>query len=108
MVRAPALQCRATITFHYRDGQKVFDKAMEGRWSGSPEPNPLPIVDPSGRQSQIIVDFSRLILESRIEIYPGQDRTLDVAVRFDSDEECYGWNNEVYLLVKNLSNVSAS
>src|SRR5437868_2221175 len=38
MTRAPALQCRATITFHHLDGQDVFGRSMEGRWSESVQP----------------------------------------------------------------------
>lgn len=95
MVRAPALQCGATITFHHRDGQNVFGRAMDGRWAGSQEPVPLPVLGPEGQQFQIL-DFTRLTLESRIDIYPGQSQPLDVAARPANDEECYGWNNETY------------
>jgi hypothetical protein len=71
MDRASALQCRATITFHHLDGQKVFEKAMEGRWAGSLEPVALPVVGPGGEQFQI-VDFARLILVSQMDIYPAK------------------------------------
>jgi hypothetical protein len=43
MVRGPALQCRAEITFHHQDGHNVFGRAMDGRWASSPEPVPSPI-----------------------------------------------------------------
>jgi hypothetical protein len=95
MVRAPALQCRATITFHHLDGRNYFGRAMGGRWAGSPEPVALPVVGPEGQQFQIL-DFTRLSLESRIDIYPGQTEILDIANRPDNDDECYGWNNETY------------
>ena len=71
MMRAPALQCRATISFHHLDGQQVFTEVMEGRWAGSVEPLPLPVIGPEGQQSQII-DVMRLTLESRIDIYPAK------------------------------------
>jgi hypothetical protein len=95
MVRAPVLQCRATSTFHHRDGQNVFSRAMDGRWARFQEPVPLPVLGPQGQQFQIL-DFARLTLESRIDIYPGQTRLLDFVNRADNDEECYGWNNETY------------
>lgn len=96
MVRAPALQCRATITFHHLiDGRNFFGRAMEGRWAGSPEPLPLPVIGPQGQQFQVL-DFTRLTLKSRIDIYPGQTQVLDIANRPDNDDECYGWNNETY------------
>jgi hypothetical protein len=95
MERAPALQCRATISFHHLDGQKVFERAMEGRWAGSLEPVTLPVVGPEGQQFEVL-DFARLTLESRMDIYPGQTQLLDIANRPDDDEVCYGWNNEAY------------
>ena len=53
MLRAPALQCRATITFHHLDGRNVFGRAMSGRWASSPQPLPIPIVGPHGERSQM-------------------------------------------------------
>jgi hypothetical protein len=95
MIRAPALQCRATITFHHLDGQNVFGRVIGGRWASSPEPVPLPVVGPQGQQFQII-DFTRLVLESWIDIHPGRSELLNIAARVDNDDECYGWNNESY------------
>ena len=96
MLRGPALQCKAAISFrHHDNGQNVFGEVMNGRWSNSQEPVPLPVVGPAGQQFQIL-DFARLTLESRIDIYPGQEQTLDIAARFDNDAQCYGWNNEGY------------
>jgi len=31
-----------------------------------------------------------------MDVHPGEEETLQVAVRFDDDSECYGWNNESY------------
>jgi hypothetical protein len=97
MLRAPALQCRGTITFHHLDGQNVFGRSMAVRWSGSPQPIPIQAVTSDGTRIQIF-DPMRLTLESRIDVYPGEgeSETLDVAARLDDDEDCYGWNNETY------------
>jgi hypothetical protein len=95
MVRAPALQCRAAISFHHLDGQNVFGRVMNGRWAGSPQPVPLPVIGPGGQQFQLI-DYERLTLASRIDVYPGEKEILDIAIRADTDAECYGWNNEAY------------
>lgn len=43
-----------------------------------------------------IVDYSKLNPESRIDVYPGEEEIVDVAVRHDGDEDCYGVNNEQY------------
>jgi len=95
MVRAPALQCRAAITFHHLDGRNVSGRVMDGRWAGSPEPVAIPVVGPQGEQFHIL-DFTRLTLESRIDIHPGQKQLLDIAFRADDDPDCYGWNNASY------------
>jgi hypothetical protein len=31
-----------------------------------------------------------------MDVYPGEEETLDVAVRFDDEADCYGWNNDAY------------
>ena len=42
----------------------------------------------------MISDPSRLT--TRIDIPPGESLHINVAARFDEEEECYGWNNESY------------
>lgn len=97
MVRAPALQCRGSITFHHLDGQNVFGRAMDVRWAGSPEPVPISASMKDGGQIQIW-DPLRITHDSRIDVYPGEGEgeLLDVAGRFENEQECYGWNNETY------------
>jgi hypothetical protein len=92
--RAAALQCRGSITFHHLDGQNVFGRAMDTRWSGSPEPVPIQIVGEGVRLQ--IWDPVRITTASRMDVYPGESQLLDVASRFDGDAPCYGWNNEAY------------
>src|SRR4051812_10116275 len=46
MVRAPASNCKAVITFHHMDGGNVFGREMIGRWSNTPEP-PKQVLDPA-------------------------------------------------------------
>jgi hypothetical protein len=96
MLRSPALQCRATITFHHLDGQNVFGRSMAGRWAGSPQPIPLEAIIDGNRRLQIF-DPARLTLDSKIDTYPGEQELLDVAARHDAEPECDGWNNEAYL-----------
>jgi hypothetical protein len=94
MTRSPALQCRAAITFHhFNDEQNIFGRAMEGRWSSTPEPVAIP-VGPANPQGQQLA----LIPETRgwVNVYPGESELLDIAIRADNDAECYGWNNEAY------------
>jgi hypothetical protein len=98
MQRSAALQCRGTITFHNKDGQDVFGKAMAVRWASSPQPINLggQIVDLQ-QPAQLVYRIVNVAgMESRMDVYPGEQETLDVVVRFKGDQECYGWNNESY------------
>lgn len=94
MSRNPAMQCGGNITFHHLDGQNIFGRAMTIRWPASAQPIPLSF-DFDGKKATI-VDPDRITLEQRMDIFPGEAELIDVACRFDSDEECYGWNNESY------------
>jgi hypothetical protein len=97
MQRAAATQCRGEISFHYlNDGQDVFGKSMAVRCVSSPEPIASRIVNANNEIQYFIQDFSRPNADSRIDVYPGEEELLDVAVRFDGEEDCYGWNNESY------------
>ncbi len=96
--RSAALQCGGEITFHnLNDGQAVFDRAMPVRWVRSPEPIANRILDLAGKVQFFIQDFTRGFAESRIDVYPGEEELLDVAIRFDDESNCYGWNNDSYL-----------
>jgi hypothetical protein len=70
---------------------------MAVRWANSPEPIASQIVDLDNKVQFHILDFTRTSTESRIDVYPGEEELLDVAVRFDGEADCYGWNNESYI-----------
>jgi hypothetical protein len=97
MQRAAATQCRGEITFHHLDGQDYSGKSMAVRWVSSSEPIASRIVNAAGQFQYYIQDFSRTSGESRVDVYPGESELLDVAVRFDGEPDCYGWNNESYV-----------
>lgn len=94
MLRSPALQCSGYISFHHLDGQNVFGRSMLIRWPETPEPIPL-LFKFDGKQA-LILDPSRIYLEQRKDVFPGGAEFIDVACRFDEDNDCYGWNNESY------------
>jgi hypothetical protein len=97
MMRSSALRCRGRVAFrHLDDGQEIFGSAMEARWGNTPEPVPIQIISPDGKQQWSIWDPQRLAIESRIDIPAGESAPLDVAVRFEGEDICYGWNNESY------------
>ncbi len=97
MQRSAALQCRGEITFHHlNDGQNIFDRSMPVRWVKGPEPVAPTIIDMTTQQPEaFILDLSRNY-DVRMDVYPGEEEMLDVAVRFDNETDCYGWNNEGY------------
>ncbi len=97
MARNAALQCRGTVSFHHMDGQNVFGRAMPVKWVRTVEALPMEIRGPDG-ESVIgyLFDPLRITSESRTDIAPGEATEFTVAVRFDDDEDCYGWNLESY------------
>lgn len=94
MSRNPALQCRGTITFHNPDGERFFAAEMPLRFARSPQPTPMQIV--LGEVHGVLIDPMRLSADSRVDVYPGESTPLDIAVKFDSEDECYGWSNLNY------------
>lgn len=95
MSRSPALQCRGTVTFHNIDGESFFASEMPLRFSRSPQPLPIQIF--LGGAHGILVDPLRLTADSRVDVYPGETTPLGIAVKFDEEDECYGWSNLSYV-----------
>lgn len=96
MSRNAASQAHGTITFHHLDdGQNVFGRAMNIRWSGSPEPVAMRFAVDD--KEILVADPARFTLTPRMDVYPGETERLDIAARFDNEPECYGWSNENYL-----------
>lgn len=94
MSRNAALQCRGTVTFHNIDGERFFAAEMPLRFSRSPQPLPIQIV--LGEIQGVLVDPLRLTADSRVDVYPGETTPLDIAVKFNEENECYGWSNLNY------------
>lgn len=90
MSRNPAMDVWGIISFHHiDDGQDVFGRSMDIRWSRSTEP---PIAAVRG----VVMDSEWLRFLHRRDIQPGEEEPMDVASRFDDDRSCYGWSNENY------------
>ena len=98
--RTAALQCHAAISFYHLDGQDVFARVMTGRWSGTVEPTPtIQILGDGNHVESIVISGNATVASTsttRMDIYPGERASLDIAVRFDDDSECFGWNDEGY------------
>ena len=93
MCRSAAVQCHGTITFHHLDGQNVFGRAMAVRWGRSPEPVPIQV---SLGESTLLMYNPLVPLLQRMDVHPGETEIVNVAAKFDSDDECYGWTNDNY------------
>jgi len=91
--RNPAFQCEGEISFHHLDGQNMFGRSLKAKWSESPEPFLYATEKNTGKEFQI-VDPSRMT--SRIDIYPGQEKQLDVLAKYGDESEAYSWSNETY------------
>jgi hypothetical protein len=101
MLREPAMQCSAKITFYDSRGHSIYN-TMCGRWANSPQP--IPIKGVFEGKELAIMDQERLTLTSRINIYPNERELLDIVTREDGTTECVGWNNELYFPILDLSN----
>lgn len=103
MLREPASQCRAIITFYDLQGKETPGGAMNGRWPNSPQPVPTVVVGPNNQQFAIL-DQEKLTLVSRIDVFPDESEPLDIAMRVIGQSDCYGWNNESYFSVPQFFN----
>jgi hypothetical protein len=90
--RSPALQCHGLITFYHLDGQNVFGRSMQIRWTNLPDPLPLAITIDNKQWS--LFDPAKYNHATRVDVYPGESERFNVASRFDDEDDCYGWCNE--------------
>ena len=101
--RNKAIGYRAFITFHLAsNGRQVIGNEMTGRWVGSREPL-SPVITNQGTLSYL-PDPS--VVRDDLDIYAGQREALDVAVRFDQEDDCYGWSNESVLVYAALASTA--
>jgi hypothetical protein len=101
--REAAMHCNGEIQFyHLNDGAPIFSRPMPIRWTGSDEPLSFQVLS-DGKVAQVF-DIAKYNSAFRRTCYPGSKETIDVAARFDDDEECYGWSNENYLPGKGWRN----
>jgi len=94
ITRLPAQQCRAEVVFLRSDGTPFLDKAMIGRWTDTPEPRVVSVTSANGQVVQLLTNPQEL--KPTVDVYPGDTELLDVAVRVDGEDDCYGWNDETY------------
>jgi hypothetical protein len=101
--RSAAYHCTGDIEFHHlNDGAPVFSRAMPLRWAGSEEPLSSQVM-PDGQVVQYF-DIAKYNAAFRRDCFPGAPELVDVAGRFDNDDDCHGWSNESYLPGKGWRN----
>jgi hypothetical protein len=89
-----AIEARGFLTFYdIDDGQRVFDKSMPLKWAGrGGAVRPLIIHDK--RRWGWILTPGGFDPGSTLDIHAGSQARLDVAAKFDDDDECFGWTSE--------------
>ncbi len=87
--REGAIGVSAKIRFLCSDGREYFSHAMPGRWANSPQPPEVALANGQ------VTPYALSQLDYH-EVLPGVDERIDVAARFESEEECYGFTNVSY------------
>lgn len=101
--RDAAMYCHGDIQFHHLlDGAPLFSRPMPIRWAGSDEPLSFQVL-PDGKVVQVF-DQVKYNAAFHRNCYPCSKEPIDVAARFDEDEDCYEWSNESYLPGKGWRN----
>jgi hypothetical protein len=74
---------------------------MPIRWTNSDQPISHHVDE--GRVRELF-DAAKYNAAFRRDCFPGTKEAIDIAGRFDEDEECYGWSNDTYLPNKGWRN----
>ena len=97
------MQCHGDIQFyHLEDGAPILSRHMPIRWASSDEPLTWQAL-PDNRVVQLF-DPSKYNASFHRSCFPGNNELIDVAVKFDEDEDCFGWTSENYLPDKDWRN----
>jgi hypothetical protein len=95
--RRPAWACSATLDVFRRDGSRVNDSDIHGRWTSQPEPL-LPVV--AGEWVRNVLDPARVMQSRRMDVHSHQEELMAVAVKFEGELDCHIFTNESYLFPK--------
>lgn len=103
LARSAAYHCTGAIQFHHLDdGASVVARAMPVRWVGSDEPFSEHVLPDGG--IVYLFDLGKYNAAFQRDCFPGTAELVDVAGRYDDEEDCYGWSNESYLTAKGVRN----
>ena len=94
--REPAYHCRVTFQVFYHDNKKpLFEKPIPARWSHS-DPPAITQLDSNTNKEISIFDWSKYNEIINHDCYTGIPEPIDIVARFDSDNECYIYNNDSF------------
>lgn len=82
--RQTAENCRPKVEFYDLNKKPLF--GFNGRWASTPE---LPQLEHD--------HLLKLLYPDPVTIPVGDSEFLDIIVKYEKDEEAYGWNNEAYV-----------
>ena len=90
--RVPAYDCRAWVRIYPVQTGGQGHITFDGRWTSQREPG---FYLPGG---MLQPDPGLILVPHREDVFAGEPATIDVAVKFEGDQDCFGFNNENYLV----------
>jgi len=90
--RLPAYDCRAWVRIYPVQGGGQRHITFDGRWTNQREPGFYLA------NGMLQPDPGLILVPHREDVFAGQPATIDVAVKLDGDGDCFGFNNENYLV----------
>lgn len=93
--REAFIHCNATIQILHLNHSPLFSNPIHARWTGSDEPYTLQM-DSETKKLIPIFDLAKYNAVMSRTCYPGTEEIIDVVTRYDNEEDCYIWNNDIY------------
>jgi len=94
--REAAIHCTATIQMlRFKDYSPFFETPIHARWTRSAEPL-SPQIHPDTKKIVKLFDpaiYSTIMFRN---CYPGIEEIIDIVARYDYEEACFIWNNDIY------------
>jgi hypothetical protein len=92
--REAVIHCNATIQIlYFEDKTPLFTNPIHARWTNSDEPYTLQL-----NQNEVVQMFDPAKYSAVMSrnCYPGTEEIIDIVARYDNEEDCYIWNNDIY------------
>lgn len=95
--RRPAWSCKASLEIVSDDGKDTRIGPIPARWTSRAEP--LTLIGTTAGVAQI-PDVALMHLGRRMDVHNHEDEALAVAVKFESEDDCFLFTNESYLFAR--------